>query len=90
MLDGLAWRKNMWTRYSLKKMKSDPVVTFHLPDEIIKDIESRAKIFGRSFDMEFKLRLMRSLEKDNAMDESDNLLEAIFYSEENAYFNESL
>ena len=80
----------MWTQYSLEKKKTDPIVTFHLPDEIIRDIESRAKVFGRSFEVEFKLRLIRSLERDNAMDQSDQLLEAIFYSEESTYFNESI
>ena len=72
----------MWTNYRLLPKSSDPVATFHLPVEILNDLKSRAKVLGRSVETEFKLRLIRSLEADKARDLSDQLLEAIYYSEE--------
>ncbi|NCX93187.1 MAG: Arc family DNA-binding protein [Gammaproteobacteria bacterium] len=76
----------MWTKYPLKTNKKDPVLNVRLPKEIVEDLKARALCLGRSFEMELRLRLIRTLENDVSMDQSDKLLEAIYYTPEDASF----
>ena len=72
----------MYMKYSLKESGGDCLMTFKFPTELCEAVAVRAKVFGRSFETEMKLRLLRSLSKDELRDKTDELLEAIYYSEE--------
>ena len=72
----------MWTKYALRESRDDCFMTFKLPFHLFEKLSVRAKVLGRDFETELKLRLARSLFADELRDRTDELLEAIYYSEE--------
>ena len=72
----------MWTKYSLKEVREDCLINFKLPSELFEALSVRAKVLGRGFETELRIRLARSLLRDELRDRTDELLEAIYYSEE--------
>ncbi len=72
----------MCVSYSLKESGRDCLVNIKLPLELYESLCTRAKVFGRKLEIELKLRLVRSLLKDDLRDRTDELLQAIYYSEE--------
>ncbi len=72
----------MWTQYDLADTEEDCKITLKLPGEMVDLLAERAKIFGRRPSVEMKLRLIRSLASDEMRDQTDAILEAIYYYEE--------
>ena len=72
----------MCKRYLLKESREDCLISFKLPLELFEALSVRAKVLGRGFETELKIRFARSLFRDQVRDGTDELLEAIYYSEE--------
>ena len=52
--------------------KDDPMITIQLPSNILRDLVLRSEENGTSVEVEFAVRLARSLERDLEMIEEDN------------------
>lgn len=56
--------------------KDDPTLTIRLPLDMVRDLVLRSEENGRDINVELAIRLARTLEHDQEMEEADRLLAA--------------
>ncbi len=66
----------------LRESGGDCLVGFKIPMELYDALAVRARVFGRQVETEIKVRLLRSMGKDDFQDKKDQFIEAIYYSEQ--------
>ncbi len=66
----------------LRESGGDCLVGFKIPIELYDALAVRARVFGRGVETEIKVRLLRSMGKHDFQDKTDEVIEAIYYSEE--------
>lgn len=64
----------MSQNYRLKVQQNDPEITLALPASMVNDLCDRAEENGRTLNVEFLMRLARTLEYDVDMEVSDNYM----------------
>lgn len=61
-------------KYNVTCETNDPTISLQIPAKILKDLVLRAEENGTSIEVEFAIRIARSLERDLEMIDADNQL----------------